>query len=75
MGKAGGQPGTAFSLVYGKVTDRVWDTVYSVDAVLAEWIRYTLTSDVRSPELAILRDSCSALSLKSPCFDADKGVI
>ena len=38
-GKAGGQPGTAFSLVYGKVTDRVWDTLYSVDGVLAEWIR------------------------------------
>lgn len=39
-GKAGGQPGTAFSLVYGKVTDRVWDTLYSMDGVLAEWIRY-----------------------------------
>ena len=40
VGKAGGQPGTAFSLVYGKVTDRVWNTLYSIDGVLAEWIRY-----------------------------------
>jgi len=40
-GKAGGQPGSAFSLVYGKVTDRVWDTVYNVDGVLGEWIRYS----------------------------------
>jgi hypothetical protein len=38
-GKAGGQPGNAFSLVYGKVTDRVWETLYNVDGVLAEWIR------------------------------------
>ena len=38
--KSGGQPGTAFSLVYGKVTDRVWETLYSVDGVLADWIRY-----------------------------------
>ena len=42
-GKSGGQPGSAFSLVYGKVTDRVWETLYSVDGVLADWIRYTLT--------------------------------
>ena len=36
---AGGEPGPAFSLVYGKVTDKVWNTLYSIDGVLAEWIR------------------------------------
>ncbi|CAL5224426.1 g7109 [Coccomyxa viridis] len=47
-GKSGGQPGTAFSLVYGKVTDRVWETLYSVDGVLADWIRRHAYGDVYS---------------------------
>ena len=38
-GKIGGPPGNAFELVYAKVRDRVWDTLFNVDSFIAEAIR------------------------------------
>lgn len=38
-GKAGGPPGNAFNLVYNGVVSKVWTRLYTVDGVLAEWIR------------------------------------
>lgn len=38
-GKAGGQPGNAFELVYADKRDRVWGNLYKLDPVLSEWIR------------------------------------
>jgi hypothetical protein len=39
-GKVGGRPGNTFELVYGPtVRDKIWAKLYSVDAVLADWIR------------------------------------
>lgn len=38
-GKAGGPPGNAFSLVYDGVVSKVWNRLYTVDGILAEWIR------------------------------------
>jgi hypothetical protein len=42
-GKVGGPPGNTFELVYGPtVRDKIWAKLYSVDAVLADWIRCVL---------------------------------
>lgn len=38
-GKAGGDPGNAFELVYTSVTDVVRSKMQAADPVLAEWIR------------------------------------
>ena len=38
-GKAGGQPGNAFDLVYATKTDKVYQNLYQMDPVVSEWIR------------------------------------
>eukprot|EP00884_Botryococcus_braunii_P017134 jgi/Botrbrau1/4103/Bobra.152_3s0051.1 len=48
-GKAGGPPGDTFDLVYGPtVRDKIWASLYRVDAVIAEWIRTHTYGDVYS---------------------------
>ena len=43
-GKVGGQPGNAFELVYGGVTDAVRKKMHAVDPVLGEYIRWVLSA-------------------------------
>ncbi|CAL8463741.1 g3275 [Coccomyxa elongata] len=47
-GKAGGPPGNAFNLVYNGVVSNVWSRLYTIDGVLAEWIRLHAYGDVYS---------------------------